>query len=184
MNAQTAEKPAALGARMGLYAGIACLVFLIALYSISPAYLISPLVLFGFVPVVIFKIVAAYYFWKSRRGSVEFKDALQSVFMVSVIALAMVIFFFYLLFNYIDPSLTEQIKKNIHDSAVKAFEEGKITKEQLDAAAERVKLFHLGAGEFFALYPVTLFIGFFYALVFAAITRLIGRNIAAPELNN
>ena len=183
--AHTAERPAALGARMGLYAGLTCLVFFITLYMVSPVYLISPVILFGFVIVVLFKVAASYFFWKDRKGEVEFKDALQSVFLVSVISLGMLVFFFYLLFNFIDSSLAEQIKNNIHQSAMKAFDEERITKEQLNAALKKADNFKLGAGSFFAMYSFTLFIGFFYALVFAAITKLIGRNIAAtPEIHN
>ncbi len=184
MNGQTAVKPAALGARLGLYAGLACLVFLIALYAVRTTLLISPVILLVFAIVVAFKVAAAYYMWKANRGTVDFKDALQSVFLVSVVSLLLIVFFFYLLFNFIDPTLTEQIKKNISEKTMKSFEEGQITKAQLDAAAERVKSFRLGEGAFFMLYSFSLIVGFFYALVFAGITRLIGRDISLLPPSN
>ena len=167
-----------MGARLGLYAGLACMIFFIALYLVNPAFLISPVILFGFVIIVLFKVGASYFFWKSRKGDIEFKAALQSVFMVSVVALALAVFFFWLMFHVIDPSLPEQVKSNIAQNAVKAFEEERITKGQMDASLEKAEKFNLGASAFFAMYSFTLFIGFFYALVFAGITKLITRDIA------
>src|SRR5688572_11564503 len=108
MSRQMAVKPAAIGARFGLYAGLACLAYFIALYMINTTLLISPVILLGFIIIVVFKIASAYYLWKAQRSGSDFKDALKAVFMVSVVSLAMVVFFLYLLFNFIDISLTEQ----------------------------------------------------------------------------
>ncbi|HXH18774.1 MAG TPA: DUF4199 domain-containing protein [Chitinophagales bacterium] len=178
MNRRTDVSPVALGAKLGLYAGLTCAVFYLILYAIKPALLISPAILLGFAIVVVFKIAAAYYSWKSQEGRVTFQSALQSIFLVSAVSLLIVFFFFYLVFNVIDLSLVEQIKKNITDNLMKSFQAGKLSKSQLDESLLKVMEFKLGAGAFFALYSFSLFVGFFYALVFSGITRLISREIS------
>jgi|ERR1051325_6157582 hypothetical protein len=172
-------KPALLGARLGLLAGLACIFYLLALHFIAANLLLTPWLIFVFVIIIIFKIAAAYLLWREKGGQVPFKDALQSVFMVSVISLFMVILFFYLFFNFIDHTLMEQIRKNIADRVMKSFQDGHITKEQLDTGLARIQQINFGIAAASVTYSVLLFIGFFYALVFAAITRLIGKEISS-----
>jgi len=181
MSGQATVNPVALGTRMGLFAGIASLLFLLLLYGMNPAMLISPLILAVFVIVVAFKVAAAYRLWRNQNGQVAFKGALQSIFMVSVVSLLIVFFFLYLLFNVFDVSLTEQVKKSISANMMQSFEQGRITKTQLDEGLLRLNNFKPGIAAFSALYCFTLFVGFFYALVFAGISRLSGREISSAN---
>ena len=178
MSGQNAVNPAALGAKFGLLAGLGCVIFLLALFLIKRNLLLSPWILSGFVIIVAFKVAAAYFLWRSRGGEVAFKDSLQAVFTVSAISLLIFVLFFYLLFNFIDLSLLEQVKNNITANAVKSFEDGRITKEHLDAGIAKIEKLRFGLWEGWVAYAVFLCAGFFYALVLAAVSRLISRDIA------
>lgn len=165
---------------MGLCAGLLSIGYFTILYLIKPSLLLTPWALFSFLIIVVFKMMDAYSLWKAKQGIIVFKDTLRSVFMVSVISLLILTVFYHFMFNFVDLSLIKQLQEKIAANAMQAFNEKRITQVQLDEARSWIEGIRMSIGLSSVIYSVLLLVGFFYAVVFAGISRLIGRGIPLP----
>lgn len=162
--------PAANGARFGAVAGLACITLTLVLYLINAEMVFSLWFFAGFAFVVLLKIWSVYYIMKTKKY-VDFKEGLQSAFMVSVVSLLMWTVFLHLLIAVIDPSLIKKQKRV-------AIERTAIWMERFDAPEEKIdETLDLMEEEDFTPkiskaamnYAFSLFIGFVYAVLTAGI---------------
>lgn len=100
------------GVKWGLIAGGIGIIAGLAFYFINPIKLQS--LLFGGIELAATAVCAFLAGLERRKaygGKIEFKTALQPIFTTFVISMLIGIIFTYVMFNFVDPSLVEQMKQ-------------------------------------------------------------------------
>src|SRR5688500_11044006 len=161
MSGATTIRPAAIGARYGVIAGLICISLTFTLYKINPKLLFQIWGFSGFAAIVLLKIWSVFHLLKLKKY-VEFKEGLQAAFMVSAISLLMWISFAAILISVIDPSLVETQKEVI----IERIQNSNLTADQMKIALESVEKedLRLTFSKVSILYGLTLFVGFIYSV--------------------
>jgi len=100
------------GVKWGLIAGLSVVAVGLIFYFTNPIKLQS--LLFGGIELAVTAICALLAGLERRKaygGKIDFKTVLQPIFTTFVISLLIGVTFTYVLFNFIDPSLVEQMKQ-------------------------------------------------------------------------
>lgn len=173
----TAFNPAAIGARFGALAGLACIVLTLVLYLLSPEMVFSWWFFSGFAIIVLLKIWSVYFIMKTRKY-VEFKEGLQSAFMVSVVSLLLWTTFNSLLVAVFDPSLIEVQKKISIERTASMMEKFNAPEDKIDETLDAMEEedFKPTFGKVALNYAFSLFVGFVYAVLTAAIFHYASRG--------
>lgn len=151
-------------------AGLACIALTLALYLISPEMIFSLWFFSGFAIVVLLKIWSVYYIMKTKKY-VDFKEGLQSAFMVSVVSLLLWTLFLNLLIGVFDPSLIDIQKKVSIERTASMMEKFKAPEDKIDETLDMMEEedFTPKFSKAALNYAFTLFIGFVYAVLTAGI---------------
>ncbi|MDZ4844348.1 MAG: DUF4199 domain-containing protein [Chitinophagales bacterium] len=163
-------KPAAIGLRFGAVAGLACVLLTLTLYLISPEMVFSWWFFSGFAIIVFLKIWSVYSIMKAKRV-VDFKEGLQSAFMVSVVSLLLWTTFNSLLVGVFDPSLIEAQKKISIERTASMMEKFNAPEEKIDETLDAMEEedYKPTFGKVALNYAFSLFVGFVYAVLTAGI---------------
>jgi hypothetical protein len=166
--------PAAIGARFGALAGLICIVLTLVLYLISSEMVFSFWFFAGFAVIVAAKIWAIWYVVKLKKY-VEFKEGLQSAFMVSVVSLLIWTLFNSVLIGVIDKSLIETQKKVTIERTVKWMEKFNAPEDKIDETLDALeKEDYAPTFKKMAMnYAFSLFCGFVYAVILAGLFHYI-----------
>lgn len=93
---------------IGIYTGLAIIVYLLIFYFIDHSLIVNPFVYWGTLLVAGIGMASAVKKVRSEQGErIEKRDALKIAFLVYVIAMAFFYVFFFAMLRYIDPSLVE-----------------------------------------------------------------------------
>jgi len=162
--------PAAVGARFGVLAGLACILLTVTLYLISPEMVFSLWFFSGFAIIVFLKIWSVYFIMRKKRF-VEFKEGLQSAFMVSVVSLLLWTGFNTLLMTALDPTLVEVQKKVSIERTEAMMEKFNAPDDKIDETLDAMQEedFKPTLAKVSLNYAFALFVGFVYAVLTAAI---------------
>jgi len=92
--------------KYGLLAGGVTILYLLVFYFIDPRIMLSSWVLWSSMVIyVTFMVLACRRRQVERDGKIDFKEALQSAFLVFVVANVAYYLFYYLMFSVFDPGL-------------------------------------------------------------------------------
>lgn len=142
--------------KFGIIAGIAIVLYLLVFHQIDRTLLLNPLVYWS--PILV--AVATMRMVVSRErdkndGKIEKREALKQAFLTYVLAYLFFSVFIFLLFNFIDPGLTELQKQAMLDAGRKV--------EGLD--------FKMTAGKVIFQYAYMLIPGFFLSYMVASFMK-------------
>lgn len=170
-------KPAAVGARFGAVAGLLCITLTLALYLISPEMVFSWWFFTGFAIIVFLKIWSVYSIMKAKRY-VDFKEGLQSAFMVSVVSLLLWTTFNSLLIGVFDPSLVAVQKKIAIERTASLMEKLNAPEEKIDETLDAMEEEDYAPvfSKVALNYAFSLFVGFVYATLTAGIFHYASKN--------
>ncbi|QNR24005.1 DUF4199 domain-containing protein [Croceimicrobium hydrocarbonivorans] len=126
------------GARdFGIYMLIINLLYIIIGYTVSLDLLTS---FFGglllMLATAIMEVLASLKVRKDNGGILSFKDAFTSVILVFLIAVIPTSLLTYVLFNFIDPEITELVKERSIEATISLLEKFNTPQEQIDIAVE------------------------------------------------
>ncbi|GIV34367.1 MAG: hypothetical protein KatS3mg031_1902 [Chitinophagales bacterium] len=170
--------PASIGARLGLLAGLLCILYFLMLYAVQKDLVISFWVFAGYGIIIFFKILAVHLAWKGGGNRLEFKKGLQAAFLVSVTSMALWILFFHILFAFIDTELNLLAKEKALQRIEKFMSMAGAPDDKIEEALELAEQRNY-APSFSSdamNYAWSLIIGFLYAAVIGAIYHYAGRK--------
>lgn len=170
-------KPASVGARFGALAGLICVLLTVVLYLISPEMVFSWWFFSGFAVIVFLKIWSVYHILKTKKY-VEFKEGLQCAFLVSVVSLFLWTTFNSLLVAVFDPALIEVQKKISIERTAGMMEKFNAPQDKIDETLDAMEEedFKPTFSKVALNYAFSLFVGFVYAVLTAAIFHYASRG--------
>ncbi len=155
----------------GLVTGLLAMAFIVGLYLNKPLNLLSGYEKFSWIFIFIGMIVGS---WRERSMRAEpfinFQEALKTSFQIFIIAYLIKFLVIYFLFNYVDPSLSEQAR----EIAVKIFQEYRnqeIPQEIFEQQLEAFRKGYFGPRIFDIGVMLEIIVGFIAALFTAFLIK-------------
>ncbi len=103
--------------KYGIIAGIGTVLYLLVFYFIDPALILKPLVYWSTLIIAVIGMAAAVSKERSENGGrIARKEAMKTAFLVFVISMLFFNALVYVLFNFVDPGLSE-MQKQIMENA-------------------------------------------------------------------
>ena len=163
------------GVSNGLFMGLVLIVYTLALYLINPELMFKMGLgmLVSILVYVVFMVRAGNATKADLGGYMSFKQALKPTFLVFVVGTLLYQIFYYVLFNFIDPSLMDVLLDNtirITEWWLDLFNAPADAREAAIAQVEE-KGVSMGIGQIVQQYLMSLIFGFIIALIVSAIIK-------------
>ncbi|ASZ13511.1 DUF4199 domain-containing protein [Chitinophaga pendula] len=162
------------GIKWGLIYGLLSVVISVIIWIITPELMFSfwlPLIF------MVIAVIVGILVGKERRtqlgGHITFKQALQPIFLAFVISGLISTLYTYLLYNVIDPSLTEQLKHYSISTTESMLVKFKAPQDKIDEELDKLAAtdFSMTIGKVFMNYLYSLIFMFFVSCILALIVR-------------
>lgn len=156
----------------GVFLALASIILQMGAYTINKSYLASMWMILPSFALLIFFMVKSVRDHKANNGGyASFGEALKSTFGTYFISTVIGIIFTYLLYNFIDPDLTEMIKQQAIATAESVSE--MLGQEMDDEVLDQLENqdFSMSFGKILANSIFPMIMGFVISLIVSAITK-------------
>ena len=162
----------------GLYFGLASIAYTLIIYLLNPKMLFSGFtgIIVAIILTVVFMVMAARAERADNEGFLSYGEALKTTFLVFVVGSLLSTIFSYSLYNYIDPSLVDQMKEAALETSVKMAEFFGAPEDQLDQIREEImnQDMSMGVGRMILQWVYSLIFGFICSLIVSAFVKKSG----------
>ena len=162
------------GFKWGIISGLASVLLSLGIWVLIPEMMFSFWLIILFVILfILFGVLAGLEKKKELGGYMSFKEGLQAVFLAFVIGSLITSIYSYILYNYLDPSLPDQLKHYSLETTEKWMRKFKAPQEQIDEQLDKVAAqdFAMSAGKIFISYLQQLIAYFVFAAIISLIIR-------------
>lgn len=162
------------GLKWGLISGLASVLLSVCIWVLAPSMMFSLWMILIFVVLfILFGVLAGLERKKALGGFMNFKQGLQVVFLTFVIGAFIAAIYTYVLYNFLDPSLPDQMKHYSLETTEKWMRKFNAPQEQIDEQLDKVAAqdFNMGLGKSMLNYLQQLIFHFIIAAIIALIIR-------------
>lgn len=163
-----------IGIRYGLFLGLGLVILFGVLYAINPVYMFNTWLELGLFPtMIVVMVLAARQTKKDLGGYATFTQLVSPAFAVMVVAQLFSSLFNYVLYNFIDPSLTETLRNFTIESTYNMLSMFGTPEEEIEKAIDAVETqdFSVTLSSTLLGYAVYAIFAFLVAAVIALILR-------------
>lgn len=163
------------GIKWGIISGLASVLLSVGIWVLAPEMMFSFwLIILSVVLFILFGVLAGLERKKALGGYMSFKEGLQPVFLSFVIGSLIISIYSYILYNYLEPTMPDQLKHYSLESTEKWMKKFKAPQEQIDEQLDKVAAqdFTMTLGKT----AMTYLQGLIFYFVVAAIISLIIRK--------